>query len=131
RSADAPITWPIPAAGPTIASRERQRGRGPPQQPVPTVRAHARPARRGPGGGPGRPRCGRRPRPRPHARPAAGPPPRRMTEAATVGAAVVGRYRPPVAGYDEMVDRAGSLRPHWAQIGAVLDGLGLDELGRR
>ena len=54
-----------------------------------------------------------------------------MTQAATTGPALVAGYRPPVAGYDEMVDRAGSLRPHWAHVGEVIDGLGLDELGRR
>ncbi|MGH9011030.1 MAG: circularly permuted type 2 ATP-grasp protein, partial [Acidimicrobiia bacterium] len=54
-----------------------------------------------------------------------------MTQAAPAGAELVAGYRPPVAGYDEMVDRTGALRPHWAHIGQVLDGLGLDELGRR
>ena len=44
---------------------------------------------------------------------------------------LVAGYRPPVAGYDEMVDRTGTLRPHWAHVGQVLDGLGVDELGRR
>ena len=54
-----------------------------------------------------------------------------MTQAATAGAELVAGYRPPVAGYDEMVDRAGTVRPHWAHVGQVLDGLGVDELGRR
>lgn len=54
-----------------------------------------------------------------------------MTQAATAGTDLVAGYRPPVAGYDEMVDRTGTLRPHWAHVGAVLDALGLDELSRR
>src|SRR5256885_9546458 len=29
-----------------------------------------------------------------------------------------------------MVDRSGARRPHWAHVGPVLDGLGVDELGR-
>src|SRR5256714_14908119 len=47
------------------------------------------------------------------------------------GTDLVAGYRPPVAGYDEMVDRSGALRPHWAHVGPVLGGLGVDELGRR
>lgn len=56
-----------------------------------------------------------------------------MTQAATStgGTQLVAGYRPPVAGYDEMVDRTGTLRPHWAHVGHVLDGLGVAELGRR
>jgi uncharacterized circularly permuted ATP-grasp superfamily protein/uncharacterized alpha-E superfamily protein len=48
-----------------------------------------------------------------------------------VSTELVAGYRPPVGGYDEMVDRTGTLRPHWAHVGQVLDGLGVDELGRR
>src|SRR5205085_7525050 len=61
-----------------------------------------------------------------------------MTQAAagagppnTAAVQLVAAYRPPVAGYDEMVDRTGALRPHWAHVGPVLGGLGVDELGRR
>jgi uncharacterized circularly permuted ATP-grasp superfamily protein/uncharacterized alpha-E superfamily protein len=49
----------------------------------------------------------------------------------TTTSAVLAAYRPPVAGYDEMVDRTGALRPHWAHVGQALDGLGLEELARR
>jgi uncharacterized circularly permuted ATP-grasp superfamily protein/uncharacterized alpha-E superfamily protein len=55
-----------------------------------------------------------------------------MTQAATgAGTDMVAGYRPPVAGYDEMVDRTGALRPHWSHVGHVLEGLGVEELGRR
>ncbi|HEV7758248.1 MAG TPA: hypothetical protein VGO78_04645, partial [Acidimicrobiales bacterium] len=55
-----------------------------------------------------------------------------MIQAATgAGDDLLAGYRPPVAGYDEMVDRTGTLRPHWAHVGHVLEGLGVDELGRR
>ncbi|MDQ1488714.1 MAG: hypothetical protein QOJ23_1228, partial [Actinomycetota bacterium] len=55
-----------------------------------------------------------------------------MTQAATgAGTDMVAGYRPPVAGYDEMVDRTGALRPHWGHVGHVLEGLGVEELARR
>ncbi len=44
---------------------------------------------------------------------------------------LIASYRPPRGLYDEMVDPDGRVRPHWAQVGRVLDGLGLDELDRR
>ena len=49
----------------------------------------------------------------------------------TVPAEVVAGYRPPVGAFDEMVDGQGQLREHWAQVGQVLNGLGLAELRRR
>jgi uncharacterized circularly permuted ATP-grasp superfamily protein/uncharacterized alpha-E superfamily protein len=44
---------------------------------------------------------------------------------------LVDAYRAPESGYDEMKDPAGGVREHWAQVGGVLDGLGLPELHRR
>jgi uncharacterized circularly permuted ATP-grasp superfamily protein/uncharacterized alpha-E superfamily protein len=44
---------------------------------------------------------------------------------------VVAGYRPLPDAFDEMVDRRGAVREHWADIGAALDLLGLAELRRR
>jgi uncharacterized circularly permuted ATP-grasp superfamily protein/uncharacterized alpha-E superfamily protein len=49
----------------------------------------------------------------------------------TPAAEVVAGYRPPAGAYDEMVGGDGQLRPHWAEVGRVLDGMGLAELKRR
>ncbi|MCC5954002.1 MAG: circularly permuted type 2 ATP-grasp protein [Acidimicrobiia bacterium] len=40
-------------------------------------------------------------------------------------------YRPHTAGWDEMVDADGVVRPHWAYLAGALDALGLDELRER
>jgi len=40
-------------------------------------------------------------------------------------------YEPLPGGWDEMVDRAGRVREHWAAVAPVLAGLGLAELARR
>jgi uncharacterized circularly permuted ATP-grasp superfamily protein/uncharacterized alpha-E superfamily protein len=40
-------------------------------------------------------------------------------------------YQPLPGAFDEMVDAGGRVRPHWAEVGRVLDGLGLAELQRR
>ncbi len=40
-------------------------------------------------------------------------------------------YEPLAGAFDEMVDAGGRVRPHWAEVGRVLDGMGLGELQRR
>ena len=40
-------------------------------------------------------------------------------------------YKPRSAAYDELVDEAGVIRPHWQSLAAGLDQLGLEELDRR
>ena len=124
-----PPRWP----GLRSLPGERQRGRGPPHQPVPPVRAHPRAARPCPGGGAGRPR--RRDRPRAersaHARPPPGPAP--------LDPPCDPRPPPPPDGTRRAGGRlpaarrrlrrdgrphAAALRPHWAHVGQVLDGLG-------
>jgi uncharacterized circularly permuted ATP-grasp superfamily protein/uncharacterized alpha-E superfamily protein len=40
-------------------------------------------------------------------------------------------YRPPGNTFDEMVGSDGRVRPHWAHVSQVLDGLGMPELWRR
>src|SRR5580704_5521374 len=49
----------------------------------------------------------------------------------TAPADVVAAYRPPAGAFDEMIDGEGRVREHWAQVGQVLDGLGMPELRRR
>ncbi|HEV8296753.1 MAG TPA: circularly permuted type 2 ATP-grasp protein [Acidimicrobiales bacterium] len=48
-----------------------------------------------------------------------------------VPAELLAAYRPAAGAYDEMVDTAGAVRPHWEHVGRALDELGLDELVRR
>jgi uncharacterized circularly permuted ATP-grasp superfamily protein/uncharacterized alpha-E superfamily protein len=40
-------------------------------------------------------------------------------------------YTPRSSAYDELIDEAGVMRPHWRSLAAALDQLGLEELDRR